>query len=238
MSCETARMLSDLCVSAFDDLCALPFKASVWGTAGQWMSSILTAGSLLLAWYVILRDHRKEERQHALKAVCWLEDRGPNSGILRDAHFVNTSEQPITRPRLVLVPKPRPTLDAMNARLSENMRILNLDRTALLTKKFPFKKEDGSVIFREDEAALYKGIIPEMPLEMYDSYLIFFDASGQEWAKTVPGGRVIKEKKLVAINKRIKELSGEWKKSAQLQIEIAELMRDKTEDKRRAEEGD
>ncbi len=44
------------------DLTHLPLNAEVWGTAGQWVSSLLTAGSLLLG-YSILRINQQDKRR-------------------------------------------------------------------------------------------------------------------------------------------------------------------------------
>lgn len=225
---------------------ALPFPVEIWGTVGQWASSILTAASLGLAWYVILRDRRRVEREHVVKAMCWIEGSETEKSYRKDAHFVNTSEQPVIRPRLVMVPKSRRKLDAMNSKLPDGARVTNMDRTSLLTQKFAFKKEGKTVallggksfIFREDEGAVCDWIIPEMNAEMYDCYLMFMDSNGREWAKQVPGGDIVSARKLASINKRIDKLMKKWKGSQQLKDEIAELKRDKTEDKARAEAED
>ncbi|KAA0094707.1 hypothetical protein CIW49_24465 [Mycolicibacterium sp. P1-18] len=43
------------------DLWQYPFLASVWGTAGQWVGSLLTAGSLFLG-FKVLRVNQKDKR--------------------------------------------------------------------------------------------------------------------------------------------------------------------------------
>ncbi|MFD5545784.1 MULTISPECIES: hypothetical protein [Streptomyces] len=42
-----------------------------WGTAPAWLSAVLTGGSLLLGFYILLRDRRKAEQADALKVICW-----------------------------------------------------------------------------------------------------------------------------------------------------------------------
>ncbi len=42
-----------------------------WGSAPAWVSSILTSGSVTLAFYVILRDRRREEFNEAKQIACW-----------------------------------------------------------------------------------------------------------------------------------------------------------------------
>jgi hypothetical protein len=46
-----------------------------WGTVPTWISSVLTSGSLLLGFYILLRDRREEERSQAALVVCWNDDR-------------------------------------------------------------------------------------------------------------------------------------------------------------------
>ncbi|MGW3820084.1 hypothetical protein [Streptomyces sp. NPDC005046] len=41
---------------------------------GPWASAFLTSGSLLLGFYILLRDRRKEERREAEKVICWIEE--------------------------------------------------------------------------------------------------------------------------------------------------------------------
>jgi len=53
-----------------------------WGTVPAWASAILTSGSLLLGFYILLRDRRKEERQEAAQVICWLEQ----TATLPDGH--------------------------------------------------------------------------------------------------------------------------------------------------------
>ncbi|HXC79250.1 MAG TPA: hypothetical protein VNU19_19630, partial [Candidatus Acidoferrum sp.] len=40
-----------------------------WGNVPAWVASILTGGSLLLGFYILLRDRRKEERRQARRIV-------------------------------------------------------------------------------------------------------------------------------------------------------------------------
>jgi len=48
-----------------------------WGTVPAWVSAVLTSGSLMLGFYILLRDRRKEERRDATKAICWLAENSP-----------------------------------------------------------------------------------------------------------------------------------------------------------------
>ncbi|MGW5064206.1 hypothetical protein ACWEQ2_44280 [Streptomyces sp. NPDC004096] len=69
-----------------------------WGTVPAWASAFLTSGSLGLGFYILLRDRRKEERQEALKVVCWSEygfADSPDNG-MHVVHVLNTSDRPIS----------------------------------------------------------------------------------------------------------------------------------------------
>ncbi|MBD0743824.1 hypothetical protein [Streptomyces sp. CBMA152] len=68
-----------------------------WGTVPAWASAFLTSGSLLLGFYILLRDRRKEERQEALKVVCWSEYGylGTPDQDMHMVHMLNTSSRPV-----------------------------------------------------------------------------------------------------------------------------------------------
>ncbi|MFE5681706.1 hypothetical protein [Streptomyces sp. NPDC056512] len=70
-----------------------------WGTVPAWLSAILTGGSLLLGFYILLRDRRKEERQEALKVNCW-SVMANNSDY--DVHVLNTSDRPVTYAQMLI----------------------------------------------------------------------------------------------------------------------------------------
>ncbi|WP_406482144.1 hypothetical protein [Streptomyces sp. NBC_01615] len=65
-----------------------------WGTIPAWVSAILTSGSLLLGFYILLRDRRKEERREALKVVCWTNY--SDDGGHHVVHVLNTADRPIS----------------------------------------------------------------------------------------------------------------------------------------------
>lgn len=44
-------------------------QALQWGTVSSWAGNLLTGGSLLLGFYILLRDRRKEERAQAQRVV-------------------------------------------------------------------------------------------------------------------------------------------------------------------------
>ena len=44
-----------------------------WGDVPTWLSSIMTGGSLLLGFYILLRERRKNEEEQARKLACWFD---------------------------------------------------------------------------------------------------------------------------------------------------------------------
>jgi hypothetical protein len=68
------------------------------GNFGQMLGSVLTGASVLLAVYLLLREVRSKERQQPDKLVAWITPVGPKSTL----HVLNTSEQPIIHPTVML----------------------------------------------------------------------------------------------------------------------------------------
>ncbi|MFD6937316.1 hypothetical protein ACFWAP_14355 [Streptomyces goshikiensis] len=66
-----------------------------WGTVPAWFSAVLTGGSLLLGFYILLRDRRKAERNEALKVVAWTERGADDEGSFIRIHVRNTADRPI-----------------------------------------------------------------------------------------------------------------------------------------------
>ncbi|WP_162637279.1 hypothetical protein [Streptomyces griseorubiginosus] len=62
-----------------------------WGTVPAWLSAVLTGGSLTLGFYIILRDHKKQEEADARNVVCW--DEYENK--FRNVFILNKSARPI-----------------------------------------------------------------------------------------------------------------------------------------------
>ncbi|WP_167504693.1 hypothetical protein [Streptomyces malaysiensis] len=70
-----------------------------WGTFPTWVSAVLTGGSLLLGFYILLRDRRKEERREASSVVCWER---PNNTHFHEIHVLNATERPVVDVRLII----------------------------------------------------------------------------------------------------------------------------------------
>lgn len=64
-----------------------------WGTVPVWVGAVLTAGSLLLGFYIILRDRWKSEKEQASKVAYWVTNSHEREGYLATVN--NGSESPI-----------------------------------------------------------------------------------------------------------------------------------------------
>ena len=71
-----------------------------WGTVPAWVSGVLTGGSLILGFYILLRDRRTQERRQALQVAVYYYDPAvpsfdgswPGSPLI---HVMNTSDAPV-----------------------------------------------------------------------------------------------------------------------------------------------
>lgn len=63
-----------------------------WGTVPTWASAILTSGSLILGFYILLRDRRKEEKEEARKLVFSMNT--PQAGAPHVIRVINVSDRP------------------------------------------------------------------------------------------------------------------------------------------------
>lgn len=104
-------MINDLGVMAFGDLWSYPFKASVWGTAGQWIASIFAGASVLVALSIVKSDRSKDDWTNARKIVTWtgFASGPPSKGKPRDwtvtLEVTNNSDRPIYEVKLHVTPK-------------------------------------------------------------------------------------------------------------------------------------
>lgn len=227
-------MFGEICV-ALDDLCSFPFRASVWGTAGQWASALMAGLSLIFAWYVIFRDHRREERKHVVTVAGWIEE----DGIRRDGYVVNSGDLPVIRPKLVMVPRRYPAVVWKRIKLPADERNgINLKRSPLLshTQTFSYRKikhddPTGNINkLSPGEEGFVDWFIAEMPTGMYKCYLTFSDAAGEEWARRIPGGDVVSGRKLRRMHKRVSKLKKKWDRSKELQRQMEANRRPNGED--------
>lgn len=76
--------------------------ASVWGSVGEWVGGTASAGALLLALFILMREVRLRRQSQADQVACWLEfsDHGAAIAVLR-----NTAAQPIFLPNVTSIAK-------------------------------------------------------------------------------------------------------------------------------------
>lgn len=67
-----------------------------WGNVPAWLGTILSTGSVLLAFYIILRDRRKAEREQIAQVIVIMRRRFSKAERrYRDITIINGSDQPI-----------------------------------------------------------------------------------------------------------------------------------------------
>lgn len=84
------------------DLDHFPMRAEVWGSAGQWVSGLVSAGALLLALHILLRDRKLRQRAQADRVACWLEFSEHDAAAV---HLVNASDMPIFQSKAIAISK-------------------------------------------------------------------------------------------------------------------------------------
>lgn len=135
-----------------------------WGTVPAWASAILTSGSLLLGFYILLRDRRKEERQEAAQVICWLERTATLPDGLRRyrTHVANQAGRHVSGVHLLVETRDP---DAEGRRVVETYLIAPLIR--------PDEEEfiDGDAEVTVD------------PWQVRRFVVVFLDADGTEWIR-------------------------------------------------------
>jgi hypothetical protein len=95
--------------NAFTDVIGAAWQAlSRWmdklqpGAWSEWVGAILTGGSLILAFSILIRDRRKDVRAQAMRVLTWISDEGDDGCAM---HVKNTSDLPIFGPTLLTRPR-------------------------------------------------------------------------------------------------------------------------------------
>ena len=192
LTCHTAPVNALL-----GDLWQYPFRADVWGTAGQWFSGIVSGGALGLGFYLMLRDRRKEERAQAQLITCRREPTGPRSDSDGDpvypglVHVLNHSTRPIysitARPLLVSWPEyqrrianvpgiGKPSYSEQEWRNPEGK--LRTFAESVLQSKVERR------VLNPDETLSLEYAAP-MTARYYDILVEFTDAEGIVWSRNV-----------------------------------------------------
>lgn len=74
---------------------AITYEPALWGTVAQWAGSVLSGGSLILAFYIILRDRRSIEEAQARKLIVrTVQAYKKRDGYNQLLVIQNTAEQP------------------------------------------------------------------------------------------------------------------------------------------------
>ncbi|MEU2909214.1 hypothetical protein ACFYM3_15910 [Streptomyces massasporeus] len=126
------------------------------------MSAFLTSGSLLLGFYILLRDRRKEERAEAMQVMCWLEglEFGEDSRQYMP-HVENFADRPVSGVHLVI---------EQQTRDPNGRRVLRTRRVASIVR--PSESEVGEAI------GIAEG-------NTRRAYMTFVDSDGTEWIRDV-----------------------------------------------------
>ncbi|MFM9697906.1 hypothetical protein [Streptomyces europaeiscabiei] len=133
-----------------------------WGTVPTWVSAFLTSGSLLLGFYILLRDRRKEEQQEASQVMCWLEGAEfEGEGRQFVPHVENFADRPVSGVHLVIEQQKRDP---------DGRRVLTTRRVASMVR--PSESEVGQAV----------GISID---NVRHAYMTFVDSDGTEWIRDV-----------------------------------------------------
>lgn len=201
--------------------------SSAAANLGQFFGSILTALSVLLALYIILRDQRRNARTQADQVSAWIVGNGFERLVV-----TNNSSARIVHPRVYLETRPR------------NVWMKQLNRETITA----FKEELLELAPKREEPlrqVYYFGHAPRRsmkpgqtksrlivasdqlcPSVFFDIHLAFTDATGRNWIRNVVTGRyaprskqrrilqgrpyrVVRKKDEIAYQRRFDELSND-----------------------------
>jgi len=159
-----------------------------WGNVPAWVASILTGGSLLLGFYILLRDRRKEERRQARRIVIQIRmtpiQGDPNSQVKLTLR--NTSDQPIALPFFQAVGRPAKQMRRQLIKMEtpDSIALLPLLDNVSRIKSFT---THGYDLDGRGDTEIEAGESREMHLDLpypawcYDFSIHFRDASGASW---------------------------------------------------------
>src|SRR6266498_1255698 len=146
------------------------------GSWAEWVSGIGTAASLLLGFYILLRDRRKEDRAEATQVVSWFVNQMDGNVEL---NVRNGATRPIVNVGFVLAAIGDDGRRDV-ARLLSIAPVLGPGASASLT--FPFAEFHANA--------------------SYPSSIEFRDASGLNWRRNVRSGRLRRRRSPLSLNIR------------------------------------
>jgi hypothetical protein len=189
-----------------------------WGTVPAWISGIGGSASLLLAFYILIRDRAAARASQASLIACW-EHKPPviraetRAGKIIDweqvveedtVYLHNASDRPITMVRLFTRSATRRELPELNSedkldalrqknakRASANLRIGREQMTV------PDTVMPGE---RLEESLLGKKRFPpiKIPPVIARRWISFKDATGQQWCRDLQYGDLFRTDSLIA----------------------------------------
>ena len=194
-----------------------------WGNAPSWVAAVLSVGSIWIALYVLNRDGKRHEREQAVKVVCWYSD----DDLRRKAFLHNTSDQPVVDPALRILPKGAWKLWLIYARAKLRSRPkVSLTRVLSVQQKHEFADKPARKL--DPGQNREKLVLLEGAIEFYDFALVFYDATGREWMRKVPGGDILSPRRVRSIQRRVKRVDRRYKGSrAKVDDDMEKLERQK-----------
>lgn len=136
------------------------------GSWAEWVSGLATAGSLFLAFYILLRDRRKADQAEATQVVTWFVNQ-PNASV--ELTITNGAARPIVHVTFHLA-----TVDEDG----------NYNRWRIF---------DIASVLEPGQSSSFTAPFAEFHANaLYPSYVQFRDANGLSWRRNVRSGRLQK----------------------------------------------
>ncbi|NHC12656.1 hypothetical protein [Motilibacter deserti] len=157
-----------------------------WGTVPAWVGSVLTGASLLLGFYILLRDRRNAEQEQARQVAYWWEDvwdeSMPEDVTLIVLRLQNMSNAPIINPEVEGRPR---TL----RELRRQFKPFLLKEAGVTIEKLHMVLSDAETndlgdrvteIVKPGEEREIRIELPFPPM-FYSLSLLFYDGAGRYW---------------------------------------------------------
>ena len=172
-----------------------PFKVNIWGTVGQWTSTILSAATVIFALYIILRDRRKADEDQARQMVTWLDAitvDDDNDTYSVEVHILNASRLTFFNVFAVVTITDRKSHrdfwkkikanggpDWMSA-IQEDIAKNHVDPDTGEQEYYAFTDVENTRVIAPDQTGSCE-IVLGGPVAFYDFDVVFRDAHGRQW---------------------------------------------------------
>jgi hypothetical protein len=172
-----------------------------WGNVPSWFGSVLTGASLMLGFYILLRDRSKEEREQASKVMAQHYDLWPPDHYLPPTTLERLDGKPIWR--VVVTNKSDGPLSGVvvMACLRADLLVQELkksgahDEARSIPRMHQFEvyhlERDGrptAIIEAGDR--LYTDFVLPRDLRYYDLRVEFLDANAVRWVRHLGSGHL------------------------------------------------